>query len=85
MIEYVNLRGLEQSLLFELLYLSYEKLWFDNIKENVDKNQIEEEFYILRQKEHDINTRFKHVICPNFKHLIKSSDKETDQYLETNY
>lgn len=76
---------IEQSLLFESLYLSYEKLWFDNLKENVDKNQIEEEFYILRQKEHDINTRFKHVVCPNIKRLIKSSDEETDKYLKTNY
>ena len=60
-------------------------MWFDNIKENVDKNQIEEEFYILRQKEHDINTRFKHVVCPNIKRLIKSSDEETDKYLKTNH
>ncbi len=76
---------IEQSLLFESLYLSYEKLWFDNRKEDVDENQIEERFYNLRQKEHDINTRFKHVVCPNFKRLIKSSDEEADKYLETNY
>ena len=76
---------IEQSLLFESLYLSYEKLWFDNRKEDVDENQIEERFYNLRQKEHDIKTRFKHVVCPNLKRLIKSSDEEADKYLEINY
>ena len=76
---------IEQSLLYESLYLSYEKLWFDNRKEGLDENLIEKTFYDLRQKEHDINTRYKHVVCPSFKRLIKSADEEVNNYLEQNY
>jgi hypothetical protein len=76
---------IEQSLLYGALYLSYEKLWYDNRKEEADENQIEARFYNLRKKEHVINTRFKQVVCPIFKRLIKSSDEETNRYLETNF
>ena len=47
---------IEQSLLFDSLYLSYEKLWFDTRKVEADENQIEEWFYNLRQKEHEISS-----------------------------
>ena len=76
---------IEQSLLFEALYLDYEKLWFDNFKVSRDNDEIEKQFYDLRRQEHDINTRFKHVVCPNFKNLIKSSDIETNNFLNSNY
>lgn len=75
----------DQSLLFDELYLSYEKLWFEYAKHNVDEEQIEKKFYILREKELDINTRFKHVVCPKFKGLIHDADEETNNYLKTNF
>jgi len=76
---------IEQSLLFEALYLEYEKLWYENLKENAKPDEIEIIFYKLRQKEHEINTRFKHVVCPNFKKLIQISDVETNTFLKTNF
>lgn len=76
---------IEQSLLFESLYLEYEKLWYENIKLSANADEIEKKFYELRQKEHEINIRFKHVVCPNFKGLIKQSDIETNNFLITNY
>ena len=75
----------DQSLLFDELYLSYEKLWFEYAKHNVGEELIEKKFYILREKELDIHTRFKHIICPKFKKLIHEADKETNTYLQTHF
>ena len=77
---------IEMSLLYESLYLSYEKLWFDNEKdENNDERKIEKRFYNLRQKELEINTQFKHVVCPIFKGLMTEADNETNIFLESNF
>jgi len=76
---------IEQSLLFESLYLSYEKLWFDHAKGGMNEELIENKFYSLRQKEHDIAKKFKHIICPVHKGLISKADNETDKFLRTNY
>ena len=76
---------IEQSLLFESLYLEYEELWYENRKENIDSGKIEHKFYELRKKEHDISTKFKDIVCPKFKGLIKLSDTETNRFLQTNY
>lgn len=73
----------DQSLLFDDLYLSYEKLWYEYKKPNVDEDQIEKKYYILREKELDINTRFKNIVCPKFKSLIHEADNETNTYLQT--
>jgi len=75
----------EMSLLYDSLYLLYEKLWFDYRKTNKDSKQIEKAFYSLRRKEHEISKRFKHIICPIMKGMIKESDNETDIILKTNY
>ena len=76
---------IEQSLLFESLYLDYEKLWYENRKESSNPEEIENRFYELRQKEHEINARFKDVVCPKLKSLINLSDIETNNFLQTNY
>jgi len=76
---------MEISLQYELLYLSYEKLWFDSAKESSNGDSIEKRFYACRDKEHDINTRFKHIMCPEINSLINRADTETDQYLQTNF
>ncbi|KFO68744.1 hypothetical protein ER57_02005 [Smithella sp. SCADC] len=75
----------DQSLLFDELYLSYEKLWFEYAKQNVNGDQFETELYRLREKEHEINVRFKHVVCPNFKGIIKLADEETNIFLQTHF
>jgi len=76
---------IEMSLLFESLYLSYEKLWFDNEKLEKNEQIIEEQFYELRRKELDVNTQFKHIVCPEFKKLINEVNIETDNFLKTNF
>lgn len=75
----------DQSLLFDELYLAYEKLWFEYAKHNMSENQIEKKFYSLREKELDINNRFKHIVCPKFKKIINAADEETNTYLQTHF
>ncbi len=76
---------IEMSLLYESLYLSYEKMWFDYRKSDHNEEEIEKYFYILRKKEHEITKKFKHIVCPILKGLIKESDEETNSFLETNF
>ena len=76
---------MEMSLQYEFLYLIYERLWFDYRKDDCDKEGIEELFYSYREKEHDINTRFKHIVCPEIKSLVSKADAETNKFLEANF
>jgi len=76
---------IEMSLLYNSLYLSYEKLWFDYRKKNNEEEYIEKVFYTLRKKEHEINRRFKHIICPVLKGLMEKSDEETNHIFKTSF
>lgn len=76
---------MEISLQYELLYLNYEKLWFDHQKSNCNKITVENTFYKYRNKELDINTRYKHVICPEITSLIAKADAETNNFLVANF
>lgn len=76
---------IEMSLLYESIYLEYEKLWYDNRKEVRDEVKLEKRYNDLRQKEHAIDKRFKHVVCPEFKGLIATADAETNNFLTNNF
>lgn len=76
---------MEMSLQYVLLSLTYERLWFDYRKDDCDEEAIEESFYSYREKEHDINTRFKHIVCPEIKSLVNKADTETNKFLEANF
>ena len=76
---------MEMSLQFELLYLAYEKLWFDYAKDDHDEDVMEKTFYGCRKKELDISSRFKHIVCPEIKSLMAKSDAETNKYLGDNF
>jgi hypothetical protein len=75
----------EMSLLHGALCLSYEKLWYDCNKEKFDQEKIEKDFYIFRERELEIDKRFKHVVCPIFNGLMKRSDEEANNFLRTNF
>jgi hypothetical protein len=74
---------MEMSLLYETLYILYEKLWYGNENSNIDS--IESKFYELRDQELDISQRYKHIICPEFNGLIKDSSKETAKELSLHF
>lgn len=76
---------IEMSLQYESLYLSYERLWYDHRKNTDNEEEIETRFFNLREKEHEINKKFKHIVCPDLKGLGKQSDEETNKFLETNF
>lgn len=76
---------MEMSLQYELLYITYEKLWFDYQKDSSNEDTIEKNFYSYRNKEHEINTSFKHIICPEIKSLVSKADIETNKFLEVNF
>jgi len=61
---------------YEVLYLSYEKLWFKYEKGKITEDNTENEFYKLRDSEMDITNKFKHIHCPNFKKLAKEVSDE---------
>ena len=76
---------IEMSLLYEAIVLEYEKLWYDNRKEARDEELLEKRYNNLRQKEHNVDKRFKHVVCPEFKGLINKADVETNNFLNNNF
>jgi hypothetical protein len=75
----------DMSLLYESLYLAYERLWYDFSKGVVDSEKLEETFFNLRKQEHNLSTRFKHVICPEYKSLILKADEQTNKFIENNF
>lgn len=76
---------IEMSLLFESIYLSYEKLWYNLQKENSDEEEMEKIFYEYRQKELEISNSHKHIVCPNISSLLAQADIETNNYLQTHF
>lgn len=76
---------IEMSLLYEEIYLEYECLWYDNIKQNRNESSIEKRLGVLKQKELGIDKRYKHIVCPVFKSLINESDAETNNFLTNNF
>jgi hypothetical protein len=76
---------IEMSLLYEEIYLEYEKLWYDNIKENRNEAAIEKRLNELKQKEHGVDKRYKHIVCPEFKSLINKADNETNNFLTNSF
>ena len=76
---------IEMSLLFEGIYLTYEKLWYELQKEQHDTETAEKVFYSCRLKELEIAKRYKHIVCPDISSLVTSADDETNNYLKTNF
>ncbi len=76
---------IEMSLLFEGIYLSYEKLWYELQKEDFNSDEAENTFYENRQKELDISKNHKHVVCPNIASLISKADAETNNFLQAHF
>lgn len=75
---------LEMSFSFESLYLNSEKLWSAFEGDSISNGIAENQFYILREKEVEIEKSHKHAICPRFKFLINYAVDETDRALARN-
>lgn len=76
---------IEMSLLYESVYLEYEKLWYENRKANRDVGKLENRYNDLRQKKHAIDKCFKHIFRPELKGLVTKADVETDEFLTNNF
>ena len=76
---------IEMSLMFEGVYLSYEKLWYDLQKNGLDMDEAEKIFYENRQKELNISKSYKHVVCPTINSLMTKADTETNNFLQTHF
>jgi hypothetical protein len=61
---------------YEILYLSYERLWFKYEKDKITDDQAEEAFYKLRNIEMNSISKFKHIYCPSFKKIIEETSEE---------
>ncbi|CAH8187650.1 conserved hypothetical protein [Vibrio aestuarianus] len=64
---------------YEILYLSYEKLWFKYEKGQLSDDEVEKEYYRLRSVELNNSNRFKGIYCPTF---IKLTNKVSDEISE---
>lgn len=76
---------MEMSLMYESLYLLYDKLWHVNEKTTKFEQVIEDRYYELRQQEIDLAERYKHIICPEFKWIMVKSSTETAQELALHF
>lgn len=75
---------IEMSCSFEPLYLQYEKLWCEHERENISEDEAEKRFYVLREKEIEIEKSHKHADCPRHQYLIDYAVGETNKALARN-
>jgi len=76
---------LEMSFEFEILYIEYEKLWFDNEYEVIEKENAEFIFYKLREREIEIEKIYKQSQCPKIKHIMARVYKEVETAINLNF
>ena len=74
-------RFLEMSFAFEALYLDFEKLWFQFEKCQMTDEAAEQQFYLLREREIEIEQTHKEAHCPDIKSLMKIALTETEKEL----
>ena len=75
----------EMGLEFELLYMKYEKLWYEYDEGALEKAQAEKLFYQLREKEIEIESNHKSMHCPEIKWLSDKAHKKMTSALKLNF
>jgi len=76
---------LEMSFAFESLYLEYERFWVAFDDDRIPNEEAEARFYVLREKEVEIEKMHKHVHCPRFQKLIAKADQDAKTALSLNF
>lgn len=76
---------MEMAHAYDNLYLAYEKLWYKFDGRNLTDEKAEKEFYVIREKELNLNSRFKHVYVPSFNKLVGEASNETANELSLTF
>lgn len=80
-----NKEFLELSFDLEVLCLKFEQLWYKHENGNIAAEEAEKEFYILRNKEIEIERSHKNVCCPRFRGMINKAQQDTGNVLSRNF
>lgn len=76
---------IEMSHEFDLLYLKYEKLWYNLEYDKLSKEDAEDQLYVLKEEECKIEKKYRKLYCPEIKRFTEDTQKKTYHFLSLNY